>query len=392
MIPIRTSIRPIRTPYTNYALIVINILFFLVTYQPHYSIAAGVRAIDPLRHWAGQFMLTPVQPNLWQFVSYAFLHGGFMHIFGNMFFLYIFGNNVNDKLGHFGYLCFYLAGAVFSAIGHTLVSGSPVLGASGAVAAVTGAYLVLFPQALITVVYWFIFIGTMELPALYFIVLKLIFIDNMIARYTPNVAYDAHLAGYAFGISAILLMLATGLISSSGFDLWSMMKQWNRRRRYYDAVSNGYDPLEGRSVRQIKVREIKKSAAEQQRDEKTRKLRGKIAGWISNRNLSAAAGVYLELMEFDGSQILPPQHLLDIANQLASENKSAQSARAYEQFLANYGSYEYIGQVELMLGILYSRYLNQPDSAVKHLQAAVERLTDPGQLKMCREELAKLRG
>ena len=97
----------------------------------------------------------PARPYLWQFITYAFLHSGLLHIFGNMFFLYIFGNNVNDKLGHFGYLCFYLAGAVFSAVGHTLVSSNPVMGASGAVAAVTGAYLVLFPQTLITIVYWF---------------------------------------------------------------------------------------------------------------------------------------------------------------------------------------------------------------------------------------------
>jgi hypothetical protein len=230
----------------------------------------------------------------------------------------------------------------------------------------------------------------MELPAMYFIAFKLIFIDNMITRYTPNVAYDAHLAGYAFGIGAIFLMLVAGLISSSGFDLWSMMKQWNRRRRYYDVVSSGYDPFEGQGVRRIKVKEIKKTAIDQQRDEKITKLRDEIAGWISNRNLSAAAGVYLELMELDGSQILPRQHLLDIANQLASENKPAQSARAYEHFLANYSNYEYVGQVELMLGILYSRYLHQPDLAVKHLQAAVERLTDAGQLKMCREELERL--
>ena len=62
-----------------------------------------------------------------------------MHILGNMYFLYLFGNNVNDKLGNVGYTAFYLAGAIFSGIGHCLLSTSPVLGASGAVAAVTGA-------------------------------------------------------------------------------------------------------------------------------------------------------------------------------------------------------------------------------------------------------------
>ena len=109
-------------------------------------------------------MLHPATPELWQFVSYAFLHGGIAHLGGNMLFLFIFGNNVNDKLGGVGYLCFYLAGAVFSGIGHSMVSATPILGASGAVAAVTGAYLVLFPRSMVRVFYWLlIFIDTVDI-------------------------------------------------------------------------------------------------------------------------------------------------------------------------------------------------------------------------------------
>ena len=391
ILPIRTSIRPRRTPYANYALIIVNVIIFLLTYWPH--IDPLTRSVGILRPWAQQFELTPNRPYLWQFVSYAFLHGGFMHIIGNMYFLYLFGNNVNDKLGHIGYLCFYLAGAVFSGIGHAVVhSASPVpmLGASGAVAAVTGAYLILFPQTLITVIYWFIFIGTMELPALYFIAFKLILIDNVIVRYTPHVAYDAHLSGYAFGMVAMLCMLAAGLISSSNFDLWAMIKRWNRRRHYRDVVSSGYDPFTGQQkVRQIKVKEVK-TAAQQQKEEQAKGLRNDISSRMLERNLPAAAGLYLELMRLDSEQILPRQHLLDIANQLASDGKPDESAQAYEQFLTHYSNYEYAEQVELMLGILYSRYLHQPDKAVKYLQAAAGKLSDPGQLKMCQDELARL--
>ena len=143
ILPIRTSIRPWRTPYINYALIVVNVIIFLLTYSPHVNQYTG--QLEILHPWAMQFELNPLQLELWQFVSYAFLHGSptlfyaLMHVVGNMFFLYVFGNNVNDKLGNIGYLCLYLAGAVFSGIGHTLVSNAPVLGASGAVAAVTGA-------------------------------------------------------------------------------------------------------------------------------------------------------------------------------------------------------------------------------------------------------------
>ena len=342
-------------------------------------------------------MLTPNELQWWQFVSYAFLHGGRLHIIGNMFFLYLFGNNVNDKLSHTGYLCFYLAGAVFSGIGHTVLHPSspiPTLGASGAAAAITGAYLVLFPQTLITVLYWFLFIGTMEVPALYFIGFKMIILDNVIIRYTPNVAYDAHLAGYAFGIAAALVLLATGLLSGSSYDLWAMINRWNRRRQYRDVVSSGYDPFAGQMGRKpIKVREVKKNRyvqAQQQKEEKIKGLRNDINSRMLERNLSAAAETYLELMRLDSKAILPRQHLLDIANQLASANKSAEAAQAYEQFLTHYSNYEYVEQVELMLGLLYSRYLAQRELAVKHLQAAAEKLSDPGQLKMCKDELARL--
>jgi membrane associated rhomboid family serine protease len=364
------------------------VFIFLLTFWPHRNPFTGNEEV--LRPWAEQFMLIPVHPDLWQFVSYAFLHGSFIHIFGNMFFLYLFGNNVNDKLGTVGYLCFYLAGAVFSGIGHSLLSGAPVLGASGAVAAVTGAYLVLFPQTLITVIYWFFFIGTMELSALYFIAFKMIILDNVITRYTPNVAYDAHLAGYAFGILAILGMLAGGLVSSSGFDLWSMLRQWNRRRRYRDTVASGYDPYTGRTTRRIKVKEVKQTPAQKKQQQQIKQLRDEINRRIAQRNLSAAAQSYLQLIELDSSQVPPRQYLLDIANQLASENKHAESARAYEKFLTHYSKYEYIEQVQLMVGILYSRYLDRPVLATEHLRAAVEKLTDPGQLKMCKDELTKL--
>ncbi len=338
-------------------------------------------------------MLTPIHPYLWQFVSYAFLHSSIMHIFGNMYFLYLFGNNVNDKLGHTNYLCLYFGGAVFAGVGHAFTHINPVLGASGAVAAVTGAYLVLFPQTLITVLYWFLIIGTMELSALYFIAFKLIVWDNIVEpRFSPDaIAYGAHLAGYAFGIAAILIMLATGLISSSHFDLWAMIKRWNQRRRYRDVLSNGFDPFTGRTTaKQIKVKEVKKTAAQQKLEERIKQLRSEIAGRMLQHNLSAATEAYLELIELDGEQLLPLQYLLDIANQLASESKYAESAQTYEKFLTHYNKYEYIEQVELMVGILYSRYLNKPELAIKHLQTAVKKLSDSGQLKMCNDELAKL--
>lgn len=375
----------------NYFLTAANAIVFLLSMQ---------LAVDPqtrqhvliLKPWAQTFILQSNYPNTWQFVTYAFLHGGLMHIVGNMFFLYLFGNNVNDKLGHIGYLCFYLAGAVFSGVGYTLISSNPVLGASGAVAAVTGAYLVLFPNTLVTVVYWLIFIGTVEIRALWFILLKLIFWDNVLAADPRHgIAYNAHLAGYAFGIITILGLLAIGLIESNFNDLWSMLRQWNRRRLFRDAVSDGYSPYQARAARKsvsARVKDTPETAGPQQ---EIMDFRSRISGAMSHRNAAQAAKLYRELLEIDPSQILPRQLQLDVANQLMSEGHWQPAADAYQKFLSLYGTYEYAEQVHLMLGLLYSRYLSRPQEAIDHLRQAQEHLTDTGQKTMCRQEIDRLK-
>ncbi len=371
----------------NYALIAINIVIFIAMY------AGGQQAANK---WASAYMLTPSYPYLWQFITYAFLHGSVMHVLGNMYFLYMFGNNVNDRLGNLGYLVFYLAGGVFSALGHILaasISGSgaatPVLGASGAIAAVCGAYLVLFPQSLITIVYWFFIIGTMEIPALYLIIVKLIVIDNVISRSAANVAYDAHLGGYAFGIIAILLLRVLGLLSEDHFDLWSMIKQWNRRRVYRDVVAEGVDPFGGTVSKKIEVKEVK-SEAQQQTEDRISSLRREVSTRLSEGNVASAADSYLRLAKEDDSQPLPRQAMLDIANQLMSSGNWVNAAQAYEKFLGYYGNYEFSEQVMLMLGIIYARYLSDPKKALEYLKKAVGKLPDQAQKKMCEDEIHRL--
>ncbi|MCF7973845.1 MAG: rhomboid family intramembrane serine protease [Phycisphaerae bacterium] len=393
LLPIRTSIKTRQTPYANYALIVLNVLIYTMEFMADpYS----GRAI--YRPWVQTMMLIPVQWQYWQLLTYAFLHAHLWHIIGNMLFLYIFGNSVNDTLGHVKYLCFYLGGAIFSGMGHVLLnmnSGAPTLGASGAVAAVTGAYLVLFPQTLVTVLYWFIIIGTLEIPAIWFIGLKLILIDNILAASADGVAYDAHIAGYVYGIGIMVLCVAAGWIQKSQFDLWAMIQQWNRRRQYRDVVSSGYDPF-GANVgtaarRQVRARVVPKTPEQLAREAQILTLRQTIISRISERNLASAAQAYLELMAVDNSQILAHKPLLDVANQLASEGRYAESARAYEQVLQHYKQSDHPDQVMLMLGLIYARYLHRADLAIEHLSRASERLTNPDQLALCQDELKRLK-
>ena len=119
-------------------------------------------------------------------------------------------------------------------------------------------------------------------------------------------------------------------------------------------------------------------------------LRNEIARLINQKNLPEAAKLYLELAETGSEAVLAERHQLDVANQLMSMGRWEESAAAYEKFLSHYKSYEYAEQVQLMLGILYSRYLSAPAKAIGYLKAAREKLTDSGQIKMCEAELAKL--
>jgi membrane associated rhomboid family serine protease len=393
MLPIATSISPRRTPYANYLLIFLNILIFLISIRYGLDRQTGQRDWG-LRPMAELFMLHPQRPILWQFITYAFLHANLIHILGNMYILYLFGNNVNDRLGNAGYLSFYLAGAIFSGLGHALLHDNPVLGASGAVAAVTGAYLVLFPNTLITVLYIFFFIGTIEIRALYFIAFKMIVWDNVLEpNWAPGaVAYSAHLAGYVFGILTVMGLFVFRLMQSDYNDLWSILRQWNRRRIFRDTVNHGYDSYVGggRVRKTVLSHTLEPKASET--DEAILRMRTGITEALRRHSLSEAADLYMELMEKHPHQVLARQDQLDVSNQLMSMGRWQAAADGYEKFLVHYPGYEHAEQVHLMLGILYGRYLRQKDRALEHLQAALDQLHDLSQVRMCREEMDRVRG
>jgi tetratricopeptide (TPR) repeat protein len=199
------------------------------------------------------------------------------------------------------------------------------------------------------------------------------------------------LVGYAAGVLGVLIFLRAGWIEREGYDLLLMLQQWNRRRRYRDAVSEGYNPYSVQPGRRsVEAREVPKSPEQQRREAHIQKLRGDIGQWLAQHNVATAAQLYVDLMAVDDAQILPRQPLLDMANQLASEKRYTEAARAYEQILTHYRSYEHVEQVMLMLGLIYARYLRRTERAREVLNQALTRLVDPNQQAMCREELARL--
>jgi membrane associated rhomboid family serine protease len=139
--------------------------------------------------------------NVWLAVLVSmFLHGSLLHIGGNMLFLWIFGNNIEDRMGKVPFLAFYLAGGAVAAAAHIVVqpaSTVPVVGASGAIAAVMGAYLVLFPNAPIRTLVMFVFITYTVVPARWLLIIW--FIMQFFTSPNSGVAWVAHVGGFVFG-------------------------------------------------------------------------------------------------------------------------------------------------------------------------------------------------
>jgi membrane associated rhomboid family serine protease len=222
MIPIRDDQPSYSTPFINYFIIGLNVLVFLF----ELSIGAeGRRALNafvfkfgvvPVRieralAGVGQYTLATTLPTI---LTSMFLHGGWLHIIGNMWFLWIFGDNIEDHLGHFRYLLFYLACGVAAAITHiifNLSSNEPTVGASGAIAGVMGAYVILYPRArVLTLVFFFLWwIPAWVFLGYWFLIQFLSGAAMSVAetsRSTGGIAFWAHVGGFVAGILLIKIL------------------------------------------------------------------------------------------------------------------------------------------------------------------------------------------
>jgi membrane associated rhomboid family serine protease len=210
MIPIRDVNRSEHFPLINVAIIAVNVLAFIwqMAQGPQLKEALFLYGIVPSRYSDPMVSVefTTLQQTL-PFLTSMFLHGGIMHILGNMWFLYIFGDNIEDRLGHLRYLVFYLLCGIAAGFVHLVTnwhSQMPTIGASGAIAGVMGGYLLLYPRAriltLIPIIFFFQFV---ELPAYIFLGFW-IFIQVISAGFTRSdvggIAWFAHIGGFVVGL------------------------------------------------------------------------------------------------------------------------------------------------------------------------------------------------
>jgi membrane associated rhomboid family serine protease len=206
MIPLRDVIPSRTTPYITVSIIALNAaawLFELALPRDVLPVFLQVYGVVP-----GDFHVATLLTSM-------FLHGSWMHIIGNMWYLWIFGDNVEDRLGHGRFIAFYLLCGVVAALGQVaLSSGSllPTIGASGAIAGVMGAYFVLYPRSrVLTLVPIIIFFEVIELPAIYLLgfwfLIQLFSAGAIAATANPGggVAFAAHVAGFLMGVIGVFL-------------------------------------------------------------------------------------------------------------------------------------------------------------------------------------------
>ena len=193
------------TPLVTYALIVLNVLFFLV------ELTSGEAFIMKWAFVPDRFLANPSGEILTLFTS-MFMHGGWLHLLGNMLYLWIFGDNVEDRFGKLKFLIFYLVcglAAIFAQLAFTGASNVPNLGASGAIAGVLAAYLVLFPQGKVKVLQ-----GQQVIPVPALIVIGLWFVLQFFSGIgslasaggqAGGVGYAAHIGGFLAGLALTFL-------------------------------------------------------------------------------------------------------------------------------------------------------------------------------------------
>ncbi|MCK4933520.1 rhomboid family intramembrane serine protease [Candidatus Bathyarchaeota archaeon] len=218
MLPIYDENRSATRPYVNYALIIVNIVVFF------YFFIQGIGIFNRAIGFYGAVPILIVNgERLWSLFSSMFMHAGIMHLFGNMVFLWIFGDNVEDALGHANYIVFYLLGGLAASLIHiaslfiALPSlgyadfSVPAVGASGAISAVLGAYVLMYPRARIrTLVFYFFFATIVSIPAIFYLgfwfLYQLMLGVYSLTGFLSGVAFWAHIGGFITGLLLIKII------------------------------------------------------------------------------------------------------------------------------------------------------------------------------------------
>jgi membrane associated rhomboid family serine protease len=210
LIPYSVNTLTCRSPWANLAILVVNLIVFVLLLSD--SVPESLVLDMILVDWSPSGL-----------IGYQFLHGGPMHLIGNMIFLWVFGNALSGVINDLDFLASYLACGVLAGALHLVVDGSPVVGASGAIAGLLGMYLAIYPRNEITCFYWFFGFGNFELKGYYLIIGWFVWDVISAVRNVPGIASWAHVGGTVAGFGIGLLLLKLGRVYRGDYDHPTML-------------------------------------------------------------------------------------------------------------------------------------------------------------------------
>lgn len=325
----------------------------------------------------------------WTLFTYQFLHGGFWHIAGNMLFLLVFGQCIEDRFGRVWFLVFYLLGGAAAGALHAVFDDHPAIGASGAIAACTGAFLVLFPRTHVRCFALLFVMGVVTIPAWWFIGFAIVWdmlLQGSSAR--TGTAHLAHLGGYGFGMAVSMALLGLKIIPREPYDLFTMGKQAYRRRQLKELT------IQADRATAKKWERAKGDSAAAQESSALAESRAAVSRAMAAGDMPGAASQYKKLADswahISGAAVLSRKHQYDLANWFYQNGDTDAAAFAYARFLEGYPKDSEAGAVRLLLGIIHARSLNDPLKAKALINQAIGELRDPDALQMARKELEML--
>ena len=347
-----------RVPYLTVVIIAVNVLvFFLLNFRPDFEDIV-------LR-----FGFIPQQFSFLTVFTSMFLHVNFLHLAGNMWFLWLFGDNIEDKIGSGWFLLFYLAGGLAAALLHMFLASPalaeiPCIGASGAISAVMGGYFVLFPKAKIrTLVFFYYMAKRISISAFVFfgIWFVLQFLYGLLTQAQAGlsqIAYGAHVGGFLFGVFAGLVM-RNALFSADTFLVPQELKEKEDEKKF-DQIIN-----DAAQIKKDKVVELKKFDQE-------------VVGYLKQGNIDKALTSYKLFESYCVPGALKEKYQLWIADSLYKRKAELLSLQAYLRFVSQYPDSSSAAAVYCKIGILCSKNFKNPAEGIEYLAKG---LNKPEQIK-----------
>jgi len=389
MIPIGDEPNEGRTPFVNYALIVANVLVFVLVQQA--GKADGVVA---------RYAYVPADPSLVTAFTSMFLHGSWMHLLGNMLFLWIFGDNVEARLGRLGYLCAYLATGLVGGVVHGMLgptSAIPSLGASGAISGVQGLYVVAFPHNRVKLVIFFRFIVRVihvRAPWIvgFWFVLNDILPTLMGAAHGGGIAHGAHLGGFGSGLVLCFVLRPFFAPRDTRDDRRAPPSAPHvPRSRIPDLPPARPGNAGGGRAGDPWILDRKPSAPTPVSGRPSaHDASPEILGLARAGRTAEAARALGQVLAAGGRPRLPESDFLKLALHMEGMGRFDDAQRTFEALLAAYPTGIAAPVAHLGLGLILAKHRRDGASARPHLEVAAELSTDERIRSAARQALATL--